>query len=221
MSNKNSPDKLQSALQSATELSKQADEQVLSQNSEQQDFNEQAQPELTVENTDPSVGAVIETSRPQLDTSKTFEQYDAVSPQAKSLVLQWDAYVTDANPANSQTLASLKLLQTRLATMVTSTFNLESDEDFIVVAGRVMELIRANQNNVFGGDNVMRGFSSLDLSDKRVNQVRFALDALLTFADPKGRKNALRYYNLQQSAGICRTSAGRERLIAYITRISE
>lgn len=222
MSNKNSPDKVQAALRSASALSEKVEETKSAQVLEETSHVEQQAPESAVEQvTDTSVGAAVETQRPTTVPSTAFQQYDEVSPLAKSLVLQWDSYVTDANPLNRQTNASLTALQTRLVNLVGTTFNLESDDDFIVVFQRVMQLVRDNPNRVFGAESIFRGFSSLNLSDKRINALRFAIDALLTFAEPKGRKNALRYYNLQQSAGICRTTQARERFIAFITRISE
>ena len=218
---KNNADKLQESLRAATDLSTQVEETKSEQDGVQETHDNQVAPEVAVNEAAASVGAAVETQRPVAEANSAFKQYDEVSALAKSLVLQWDAYVDAANPANRQTDASLVSLQTSLVNLVTTTFNLETDEDFVVVMGRVMELVRINPNRVFGAEAIFRGFTRLNMSDKRINTIRFAVDCLLTFADPKGRKNALRYYNLQQSAGVCRTTAARERLIGYITRISE
>lgn len=219
---KNNPDKVQAALRTAAQLSDKVDESKVEQTTVQDSHDTQLAPETALESVEEaSVGAAVETQRPVANVNGSFDQYDEVSPLAKSLVLQWDAYVKAANPANRQTTTSLLALQTTLANLVTSTYNLDNDDDFIVVFGRVMQLVRDNPNRVFGAEAIFRGFSSLGLSDKKVNALRLAIDAILIFSDPAGRKNALRYYNLQQSASICRTMPARERFIGYITRISE
>ncbi|WBF04851.1 hypothetical protein [Erwinia phage vB_Ea277G] len=218
---KNNADKVQDLLRTSSDLSNQVAETQQQQDGEQTVHDTQVAAEVAVETTEASVGAAVETQRPVADANSAFTQYDEVSGLAKSLVLQWDKYVKDANPANRQTVSSLKSLQESLVNLVLTTFNLESDEDFVVVMGRLMGLVRENPNRVFGAEAIFRGFSHLNLSDKRINAIRFAIDCVLTFADPKGRKNALQYYNLQQSASVCRTTAARERLIGYITRISE
>lgn len=220
-SNSKSADKVQEALRTASELSTQVDEAQTQQENAQLSHDQQLAAETAVETAATSVGAAVETVRPETVAESAFAQYDEVSGLSKSVVLQWEGYVQDANPAKRQTLSSLKTLQTTLANLITTTFNLEDDNDFVVVMGRLMQLVRDNQFNVFGAENIFRGFSSLNLSDKRINALRHAMDAVLTFSDPNGRKNALRYYNLQQSTTICRTVPARERFIGYITRISE
>lgn len=166
----------------------------------------------------PSVGATRETRTPaQSDVYQPLRKSD---PLAQSLIAQFDSYVADVQPNRSQTVASSKANRTRLINLLTTTINLEDDGTFITVMTRFLEVIEQNPGGVFNFDSVYSGLSAQPGSDSHLDKVRFTIDLFLTFADPVGRAHAIKFYNVQQSAGLAKTSAARERLIAYITRIS-
>ena len=170
---------------------------------------EVAQPAVTVKETAPTAPAQVETVSRAKGTNT-----------ANMLQEQWLAYSIAADKSKPQSVTSLSALQRNLMNLVETTVNLKDVNDFIQVSNYVIRLMQENKTGAFTTGYLFRMFEKNLASPAKTNEIRFAIDAYLCFADVDQRKVNIQKYNLENSAKLCKTPALRERFVSYFKRIS-
>lgn len=142
------------------------------------------------------------------------------SNTANMLQEQWLAYAIGADKGKSQSLASLTALQRTLMNLVENTVNLKDVNDFIQVSNYLIRLMQENKTGAFNTGYLFRLFDKNIASPVKTNEIRYAIDAFLCFADVEQRQTNVKVYNLENSAKLCKTPQLRERFVSYFKRIS-
>lgn len=142
------------------------------------------------------------------------------SNTANMLQEQWLAYAIAADKTRVQSASSLNALQRTLMNLVENTANLKDVNDFIQVSNYLIRLIQENKTGAFNTSHLFRLFDKNLASPVKTNEIRFAIDAYLCFADVQQRAVNVKQYNLENSAKLCKTPQLRERFVSYFKRIS-
>lgn len=162
---------------------------------------------------------VKETSAPIVEQD-TAVQSAKGSPSANALMAQWLQYAIDCDSRKILTKFQLTRQQKNMVRMINSTVNLDETQDFVQVSNYLISLVHENKTGAFSSGALFRLFDTGIESQVVTNQTRFCLDAFLCFADPKHRAANVNVYNLINSAQLAKTSAKRDRFVAYFRRIS-
>lgn len=162
---------------------------------------------------------VKETAPTTTETAPTASRA-AGSNTANMLQEQWLAYAIGADKTKSQSVSSLTTLQRNLMNLVENTVNLKDVNDFIQVSNYLIRLIQENKTGAFNTGYLFRLFDKNIASPVKTNEIRYAIDAFLCFADVEQRQTNVKVYNLENSAKLCKTPQLRERFVSYFKRIS-
>lgn len=225
------PDKIAAAAADATATgadAKVANEQpvntqAVAENLSTQDGTQQPEAPVVAEAVAPAPAAVTvkETVAPVVaNTGESDTSRAQGSNAANALQEQWRAYSIAADKSKGQSVTSITALQRQLMDLVEATVNLKETTDFVQVSQYLMRLVQENKTGAFSAGAIFRMFDKNIMSPVKTNQVRFALDAYLCFADVKQRQANIGTYNLLNSAQLAKTPALRDRFVAYFNRIS-
>lgn len=169
---------------------------------------------------EPAVVKVKETTAPTADDNTSQVSRAHGSNTANALQEQWLAYSIAADKSKAQSVTSITQLQRNLMNLVETTVNLKDNADFMQVSQYVMRLIQENKTGAFNLGAIYRMFEKNIASPVKTNQVRFALDAYLCFAEVQHRQVNIGSYNLLNAAQLAKTPELRDRFVAYFNRIS-